>query len=62
MAADLRDNGIELRLSEAVQSFEGQSKVTGVVTDKGRYATDLVVVAAGIRLIHNLSRMSGLKA
>lgn len=49
MAADLRDNGIELRLSEAVQSFEGQSKVTGVVTDKGRYATDLVVVAAGIR-------------
>lgn len=48
-ADDLRDNGIELHLSEAVQSLEGTVQVTGIVTDKGQYATDLVIVAAGIR-------------
>lgn len=48
-ADDLRDNGIELHLSEAVQALEGTDQVTGIVTDKGQYATDLVIVAAGIR-------------
>lgn len=48
-ADDLRDNGIELHLSEAVQALEGTVQVTGIVTDKGQYATDLVIVAAGIR-------------
>ncbi|MFL2113586.1 CoA-disulfide reductase [Latilactobacillus curvatus] len=48
-ADDLCDNGIELHLSEAVQALEGTDQVTGIVTDKGQYATDLVIVAAGIR-------------
>ncbi|MCT3529303.1 CoA-disulfide reductase [Latilactobacillus curvatus] len=48
-ADDLCDNGIELHLSEAVQALEGTVQVTGIVTDKGQYATDLVIVAAGIR-------------
>ncbi|WP_208422660.1 CoA-disulfide reductase [Latilactobacillus fragifolii] len=48
-ADDLRDNGIELHLSETVQALEGTDQVTGIVTDKGQYATDLVIVAAGIR-------------
>lgn len=48
-ADDLRDNGIELHLSEAVQALEGTVQVNGIVTDKGQYATDLVIVAAGIR-------------
>lgn len=49
MAQDLMDNGIELHLAEAVQGFEGDTQVTTVVTDQGQYATDLVVVATGVR-------------
>lgn len=46
----LQEKGIRLALGEAVQSFEGQEgKVTHVVTDKGRYEADLVVMCIGFR-------------
>ncbi|SPC36665.1 CoA-disulfide reductase [Latilactobacillus fuchuensis] len=49
MAQDLVDNGIDLHLAEAVQGFAGDTQVKTVITDKGQYATDLVIVATGIR-------------
>ncbi len=43
----LEDNGIELHYGEMVKCIEGDTKVTGLVTDKGRYPMDLVILAIG---------------
>lgn len=44
------DKGIHLALGQKVQHFEGQDgKVTTVVTDKGSYEADLVVLCIGFR-------------
>lgn len=46
----LSDKGIELVLGEKVSRFEGEAgKVNKVVTDKGEYATDLVILCIGFR-------------
>ncbi|WP_211747388.1 FAD-dependent oxidoreductase [Paenibacillus sp. Marseille-Q4541] len=46
----LTDKGIELVLGEKVSRFGGQEgKVTSVVTDKGEYKTDLVILCIGFR-------------
>lgn len=45
-----REKGIHLALGEKVQSFEERAgKVAQVVTDKGSYAADLVVMCIGFR-------------
>lgn len=44
-----KEQGVELHLGEAVTGFEGDERVQSVITDKGTYATDLVLVAVGIR-------------
>lgn len=49
MADRLRENGIKIQLGEKVEKFEGQTKVEAVVTDKGRYETDLVMFCIGFR-------------
>lgn len=47
---DFRRHGITLALGEKVQNFEGkEGKVTKVVTDKGSYGADLVVLCVGFR-------------
>lgn len=45
----LQKAGVALRLSEAVQSFAGEKTIDEVITDKGRYQTDLVVSAIGVK-------------
>lgn len=49
MAKDLIENGIDLHLSEAVVALKGQQTVEAVVTNKGEYQSELVVVATGVR-------------
>lgn len=47
---DLRDRGITVQLNEMVKGFEGENgKVTKVVTDKGSYDADMVIVCVGFR-------------
>lgn len=46
---ELRKNNVELALNQSVLRFEGDSKLEAVVTDKNRYAADLVIVAAGVK-------------
>ncbi|TLG73869.1 CoA-disulfide reductase [Culicoidibacter larvae] len=46
---ELRDNDVELLLEEGVTGFSGDKNVTSVATDKGEYATDLVIVAVGFK-------------
>jgi NADPH-dependent 2,4-dienoyl-CoA reductase/sulfur reductase-like enzyme len=61
MAQDLVDNGIAVHLSETVEAFEGDQQVTKVITNKGSYATDLVIVAAGVRPSNQFVADAGLK-
>lgn len=45
-----KDHGVKLALGQTVQRFEGQNgKVSKVVTDKGEYETDLVILCIGFR-------------
>lgn len=47
---ELTDRGIRLELGQTVQSFEGENgAVTHVVTDKGTFETDLVILCVGFR-------------
>ena len=39
----------DLHLQERVQSFEGVQKVTHVITDKAKYAADIVIIATGVK-------------
>ncbi|WP_151733670.1 FAD-dependent oxidoreductase [Paenibacillus tengchongensis] len=46
----LEDHGIKLALGEKVSSFAGENgKVTKVITDKGEYETELVILCIGFR-------------
>lgn len=46
---ELQDKGIEVHTGEKVIEFRGTESVNEVLTDKGRYVADLVVVSAGVR-------------
>lgn len=46
---ELTAAGAVVQVSEAVTALQGDISVTGVVTDKGEYPADLVVVAVGVK-------------
>ncbi len=46
--------GVELRMGETVQEFKGDEKVTSVVTEKGEYKADLVILSIGFRPLTKL--------
>ncbi len=46
---ELKEHGIDVRTGETVKEFTGFSNVTEVVTDKGVYPADLVIMAVGVR-------------
>lgn len=59
---ELRKNGVELRLGEPLQAIEGEKgRVTQVVTARGSYPADLVVLAIGVRPEVSLAREAGLE-
>jgi NADPH-dependent 2,4-dienoyl-CoA reductase/sulfur reductase-like enzyme len=45
----LSDHGVELHFSERVKEFKGDKKVSAVVTDKGEYQVQMVVMAIGFK-------------
>ena len=45
----IKDAGIELHLGETVKKFEGEDRVKKIVTDKGSYDVDMVVMSVGFR-------------
>jgi NADPH-dependent 2,4-dienoyl-CoA reductase/sulfur reductase-like enzyme len=49
MEKEVRDHGIELYLEEIVKKVEGNSRVERVITDKGVYSANIVVIATGVR-------------
>lgn len=49
MEEELRNHDIDLHVSEMVQSLEGEGTVSKVITNKGSYPADVVVIATGVR-------------
>jgi len=45
----LRSKGVHLLLGEKVTGFEGDKSVSKVITDKGEYPTDLVLISIGVK-------------
>lgn len=45
----LTSKGVKLQLNEKVVRFDGDKKVNKVITDKGSYDADLVLISIGIR-------------
>ena len=45
----LRSKGVSLQLNEEVISFEGENKVNKVITNKGSYDADLVLISVGVK-------------
>ena len=48
IADEIKRQGVDLHLQESVISLQGDNQVTGLVTDKGEYEADLVVVCTGV--------------
>lgn len=49
MDENLQKHGIQLAYNQTVQEIKGSTKVEAVVTDKGEYPADMVVVCIGFR-------------
>ena len=49
MDKNLNDHGIKLAYNQLIQEIKGTTKVEAVVTDKGEYPADMVVVCIGFR-------------
>ena len=54
-------NGIDIRMQEKVQRFEGDGVVRAVVTDKGTYPADVVILSVGVKPTVALAREAGLE-
>lgn len=52
---------VELKLEESVEAIEGKDKVEKVVTDKGEYKADLVVLATGVKPNVELAKQLGVE-
>ncbi|WP_026691604.1 FAD-dependent oxidoreductase [Alteribacter aurantiacus] len=46
---EAKRHGVEIVTSESVDRFEGEDRVQSVVTNKGTYTTDMVIVAIGVK-------------
>jgi NADPH-dependent 2,4-dienoyl-CoA reductase/sulfur reductase-like enzyme len=49
MEKELTNHGVQLHLSEMVKELKGEVTASEVVTDKGSYKADLIIIAAGVR-------------
>jgi NADPH-dependent 2,4-dienoyl-CoA reductase/sulfur reductase-like enzyme/rhodanese-related sulfurtransferase len=56
----LESHGVRVLTQTQVTGFEGQDRVTGVLTTRGRLAADLVVLAIGVRPNVELARAAEL--
>jgi NADPH-dependent 2,4-dienoyl-CoA reductase/sulfur reductase-like enzyme len=58
---ELVASGIALHLGESVRAFAGDGRVERVVTDRGAYPADAVVVATGVRPVTGFLAGSGIE-
>jgi NADH oxidase (H2O2-forming) len=57
----LEDMGIEIHCASRVSSIKGENAVSAVVTDKGEFPADLVLIATGVRSNSDLAEKGGLE-
>jgi NADPH-dependent 2,4-dienoyl-CoA reductase/sulfur reductase-like enzyme/rhodanese-related sulfurtransferase len=57
----MESHGVKVMTNTQVTSFEGEGRVSGVVTSQGRLPADLVVLGIGVRPNVELARRAGLK-
>lgn len=61
MVDEIRSHNVDLHLSENVEALEGNVKVQKIITDKGEYQADVVIVATGVRPNTNFIQDTGIK-
>ena len=49
MNENLKNHGINLALGESIKAIKGNSKVESIITNKGEYKAEMVVLAVGFR-------------
>ncbi len=57
----LVSHGVDLKLDEKVVAFEGEDRVKKVITEKGEYEVDLVLMAVGVKPNADLFKNSRLE-
>ena len=58
---ELEENGVELHLKEAVESFEGKERVGKIITSKGGYKVDSVLLSVGVKPNVEFAKKIGLE-
>lgn len=61
MQQELVKHGVDLHLEEMVKKLNGEGKVKEVVTNKGTYPADLVIICTGVRPNTTFVKDAGLK-
>ncbi|MGC9009585.1 MAG: FAD-dependent oxidoreductase [Sulfolobales archaeon] len=61
VAEYMRSKGIELHLSEGLREIIGRERVEKLITEKGEYAVDGVILATGVKPNNLLAKKIGLK-
>lgn len=54
-------NGIELHLGEKVRAFEGEERVEKIITEKGEYRADVILLSVGVKPNVEFAEKIGLK-
>lgn len=57
----LEEEGVRVKTAERVTAFSGRDRVKEVITDRGSYPADLVIVAVGVKPVNELARKAGLE-
>lgn len=58
---ELRNHQVDLHLGEGLEEILGEDSVQGVVTSKGRYDADMVILSIGVRPATDFLKSSGIK-
>lgn len=58
---ELRDHNVDLHLGEGLEEIIGSDRVQGVVTSKGRYDADMVILSIGVRPATDFLKGSGIR-
>ncbi len=58
---EVRKNKVELHLNEKVTEFQGKESVEKVLTEKGEYPVDVVLLSAGVKPNIKLAKEAGLE-
>ena len=61
VAGHLESHGVKVLTGTRVESFEGNGRVTAVLTDKGAVPADMVIMAIGVRPNVRLAKDAGLE-